>query len=148
MINEIVIILTNIAADLVLIALGLIFAWIGIKLGNNAKLKNILEAKIELEDAVLKTVGKLKQEFVDNWKEANGGKLTEEQKAYLKNETLSITISTLSQPAIDLLEAAGVDFIEYVRNAAETWVGQLNHGEGVLLEEVTVGAEAEVEAEA
>ena len=137
MINEIVIILTNIAADLVLIALGLIFAWIGIKLGNNAKLKNILEAKIELEDAVLKTVGKLKQEFVDNWKEANGGKLTEEQIAYLKNETLNITISTLSQPAIDLLKAAGVDFIEYVRNAAETWVGQLNQGEGVLLEAVT-----------
>ena len=143
MINEIVIILTNIAADLVLIALGLIFAWIGIKLGNNAKLKNILEAKIELEDAVLKTVGKLKQEFVDNWKEANGGKLTEEQIAYLKNETLNITISTLSQPAIDLLKAAGVDFIEYVRNAAETWVGQLNQGEGILLEEVTVDAEAE-----
>lgn len=143
MINEIVIILTNIAADLVLIALGLIFAWVGIKLGNNAKLKNILEAKIELEDAVLKTVGKLKQEFVDNWKEANGGKLTEEQIAYLKSETLNITISTLSQPAIGLLEAAGVDFLEYVRNAAETWVGQLNRGEGIPLEEVTVNATEE-----
>lgn len=143
MINEIVIILTNIAADLVLIALGLIFAWVGIKLGNNAKLKNILEAKIELEDAVLKTVGKLKQEFVDNWKEANGGKLTEEQIAYLKSETLNITISTLSQPAIGLLEAAGVDFLEYVRNAAETWVGQLNKGEGIPLEEVTVNAAEE-----
>ena len=145
MINEIVIILTNIATDLVIIALGLIFAWVGIKLGNNAKLKNILEAKIELEDAVLKTVGKLKQEFVDNWKEANGGKLTEEQIAYLKNETLNITISTLSQPAIDLLKAAGVDFIEYVRNAAETWVGQLNKGEGILLGEVIESAEVEAE---
>lgn len=143
MLNEILIILTNIAADLVLIALGLIFAWVGIKLGNDTNLKNILKAKIELEDAVLKTVGKLKQEFVDNWKEANNGKLTEEQIAYLKNETLDLTISTLSQPAIKLLEAAGVDFIEYVRNAAETWVAQLNQGEGIALEEVTVEETAE-----
>lgn len=129
------IILTNIAADLILIGVMLVFAWLGVKLGGNAKLKNVLSAKMELEDAVAKTVGKLRQEFVDNWKEANNGKLSEEQIAYLKNETLSITMDTLSEPAIKVLEAAGVDLVEYLRSAAETWVGQLKTGEGIIIEQ-------------
>lgn len=130
--NEILIILTNIAAELVFIAVMLIFAWLGVKLGGNTRLKNILSAKTELEDAVNKTVGKLQQEFVDNWKEANNGKLSEEQIAYLKNETLNITMDTLSQPAINVLEAAGVDLVAYLRSAAETWIAEMKKGEGLV----------------
>lgn len=132
MVNEILIILTNIAAELVFIAVMLVFAWLGVKLNGNTKLKNILAAKTELEDAVNKTVGKLQQEFVDSWKEANNGKLSEEQIAYLKNETLNIALSTLSQPAINVLEAAGVDLVEYVRSAAEAWIAEMKAGNGEL----------------
>lgn len=132
-INEIVSIGLDALSAIVLIGVGVLFAWIELKIGKNKNLANINLAKNELKDAVVQTVGALKQKFADVWKEANGGKLTEEQAAKLRTELVDLALEKMSVASIKVLEAAKVDAIAYIQDEAEAFIERLNNASGELL---------------
>lgn len=135
-INQIVNIGLDAVASIVLIAIGVLFAWIELKIGTNQKLSNINKAKNELKDAADQTVGALKQVFADTWKEANGGKLTDEQKAKLRAEVVLLTMEKMSAPSLKVLEGAKVDAVAYLKDEAEAFIERLNSGELIALGEI------------
>lgn len=119
----------EIVAAAVIVGIGVLFAWIELKIGKNKNLTNINLAKAELKDATIQTVGALKQKFADVWKEINGGKLTEEQAAKLRADLVDLTLEKMSVAAIKVLEAAKVDAIAYIQDAGEAFIERLNAGE-------------------
>lgn len=135
MVNAAVEILANLIMNLAIIAITAAFAWLTAKIGKNKHLANINAAKDELRDAAIQTVGELNQRFVTTWKEAQGGKLTEEQIAKLSTELINLTLTKMSGSAIGVLEAASIDLEAYVHGAAEDWISTLK-GNGVMVETV------------
>lgn len=119
----------EIVAAAVIVGIGVLFAWIELKIGKNKNLTNINLAKAELKDATIQTVGALKQKFADVWKEINGGKLTEEQAAKLRADLVDLTLEKMSVAAVKVLEAAKVDAIAYIQDAGEAFIERLNAGE-------------------
>ena len=109
--------------ELALGALAALFAWLTWKIGENQKLKNINEAKDEVEDAVLQTVKELQQTIVGDLKAAAvDGKLTSDEIAMLGRDTMVLVMAKLSEPCKRVLVAAGVDLEVYIQGAAEKWV--------------------------
>lgn len=129
MTSAVVEIAANLIAQLAIIALTTAFAWLTAKIGKNKHLENINAAKDELKDAAIQTVGELNQRFVSAWKEAQGGKLTEEQIAKLGAELVNLTLTKMSGSALKVLEAASIDLETYIHGAAEDWIATL-HGNG------------------
>ena len=129
MTSAVVEIAANLITQLAIIALTTAFAWLTAKIGKNKHLENINAAKDELKDAAIQTVGELNQRFVSAWKEAQGGKLTEEQIAKLGAELVNLTLTKMSGSAIKVLEAASIDLETYIHGAAEDWIATL-HGNG------------------
>lgn len=119
---EIVSILLDALTKLAILGILVGFAWLEVKIGKNKNLNSINTAKMELRDAAVTTVGELNQLFVEGWKAAGGGKLKEEQKAYLKEELIDLAMRKMSKPALNLLEAAKVDGIAYLTGIAEDWI--------------------------
>lgn len=73
-----------------------------------------------LFDITRQTVGELQQLFVKGWKEAGGGKLSEEQIEMLRQELFVLVKKKLDQPTQDLLTAAGADINALISGAAGT----------------------------
>ena len=117
--------LVEIVSALAITGIGIMGTWALGKLGKEKKLKNITEAVGQLLEATNLTVTSLQQQFVEGWKENQGGRLTEQQIAELKQQAIAITLSHLSQPAINLLNAAKVDVINIISTAAEAYVLKL-----------------------
>lgn len=136
MTSAVVEIAANLITQLAIIALTTAFAWLTAKIGKNKHLENINAAKDELQDAAIQTVGELNQRFVSAWKEAQGGKLTEEQIAKLGAELVNLTLTKMSGSAIKVLEAASIDLETYIHGAAEDWIATL-HGNGVKVDVIT-----------
>lgn len=136
MVNAAVEIAANLITQLAIIALTAAFAWLTAKIGKNKHLANINAAKDELRDAAIQTVGELNQKFVGAWKDAQGGKLTQEQIAKLSTELINLTLTKMSASAVKVLEAASVDLETYIHGAAEDWIGTLK-GNGVEVGVIT-----------
>ena len=117
----------EIIGTLILLGLGIFTSWVLNKLGQNKKLQNITEATAQLLDAVRITVISLQQQFVEDWKKNQNGKLTEEQIIELKQKVITITLNHLGQPTMDLLNAAKIDIINLITNAAEAYVLELKN---------------------
>lgn len=115
----------------VLLGLGISGTWALSKLGQDKKLKNITEAVGQLLEATNLTVVALQQQFVEDWKQNQNGKLTEQQIAELKQQAITITLNHLSQPTLNLLNAAKVDIINIISTAAEAYVLKLKEGSNV-----------------
>lgn len=97
--------------------------WLASVLAKQEKLKNIAAATDEVVEAAKQTAAALQQEFVNGWKEAAvDGKLTETEIQELCMLLIEKTMKKLSEPAKNLLEAAGKDIVEIIRDAAEEWV--------------------------
>lgn len=143
---EIVNILLDAATDIAIIAILCGFAWLETKIGDNKHLTSINEAKSELKDVAIQTVGELNQRFVEGWKEAGGGKLTDAQAAYLRDELVELAMTKMSKAALELLEAAKVDAVAYLRGAAEDWIYNGAKLTALPLGDVIFGAEAEAKA--
>lgn len=78
-----------------------------------------------LFDITRQTVGELQQLFVKGWKEAGGGKLSEEQIEMLRQELFVLVKKKLDQPTQDLLTAAGADINALISGAAEDWINTI-----------------------
>lgn len=123
MVEIIIEVVVDALTELALGALAALFAWLTWKLGENQKLKNINEAKGEVEDAVLQTVKELQQTIVGDLKAAAvDGKLTADEIAMLGRDTMALVMAKLSEPCKRVLIAAGVDLEVYIQGAAEKWV--------------------------
>lgn len=119
----------EIIALVVISAIGILGTFILNKINKNQNLKNIGEATYQVIEAAQETVRRLQQTMVDGMKElAEDGKLSPEQIAQLKEETLRITLENLGSPILDLLLAAKVDVAGLITNAAEAYIHEMKNG--------------------
>lgn len=126
------IIVTNaveVTAALLMMLIGVVGTWLTLKLSKRTELGNLTEATAQVTEAAQTTVGELKQELVDGWKAAGGGKLTQEQIAELKSMLLKKTYQKLSEPTVALLTAARVDVSALIAGAGEDWINHLKEKE-------------------
>lgn len=99
--------------------------WVLSKIGKKKELQNTNLALEILFDITRQTVGELQQLFVKGWKEAGGGKLTNEQVEMLRQELFVLVKKKLDQPTQDLLTAAGADINALISGAAEDWINTI-----------------------
>ncbi len=119
----------EIIALVVISAIGILGTFILNKINKNQNLKNIGEATYQVIEAAQETVRRLQQTMVEGMKElAENGKLSPEQIAQLKEETLRITLENLGSPVLDLLLAAKVDVAGLITNAAEAYINEMKNG--------------------
>lgn len=116
------------------ILFGLIIAIIGIigtgalaKISKREELANIAAATDEAVKAAKQTAAMLQQKFVEGMKAAHrDGKLTEQEIQQLGVMLLNTAMKKLSDPAREILIAAGKDITAIIQDAAEAWI-QKNH---------------------
>jgi len=77
------------------------------------------------------TVGELQQTVVDYWKQAGGGKLTDDQIRILKEELLRMVKLKLDEPTKALIVAGGADLDALITGAAESMIGTGNFREEI-----------------
>ncbi|MBR7058217.1 MAG: hypothetical protein IKI35_05770 [Stomatobaculum sp.] len=118
----------TIAARILEALLAIMGAWLLAKLGKRTELSNVREAMENVIDMAIVTVGELQQTFVNRWKEENGGKLDETDIANLQEMLIRKTIEKLSDPVIQLIEAAGMDLEAIIQGAAEDWLNERKGG--------------------
>lgn len=99
--------------------------WVLGKMGKQKQLQNVTEATGKLFEVTRQTVGELQQVFVNEWKEANGGKLNDEQVRILKTELIRLVKEKLDDATMDLITAAGSDLDALITGEAESYLRRL-----------------------
>mgnify|MGYP006989001482 CR=1 FL=1 len=122
LINTLIQYVSEILCIIVIAGLGLFGSWLLSKLKQKQNLINISNAVEQLMEAATLTVYSLQQQFVDDWKNAQNGKLTEEQIEELKRKAIEITIKNMSEPTLNLLESAKIDVVNMITTAVESTV--------------------------
>lgn len=113
----------QILGELVLAVIGVAGAWLLAKIAENKKLANIAIATNEATEAAKQTAAALQQTLVLGMKEAAAdGKLSEEEIQELGVLLLNTAMKKLSDPAKDILTAAGKDIAAIIQDAAEAWI--------------------------
>lgn len=128
--NEIVnVIIENvvqIVTTLVLAGIGIMAARITAKLAKNEELKSIAAAMDEATKAAEQTVLELQQTTVEGLKKASAdGKLTKDEIAELGKALMEGAMAKMSNSAVDLLDAAGVDLSKIIQGAAEAYIASM-----------------------
>lgn len=116
------IILTVRVLESVILIVG---TWLLGKLGSKVGLQNIKGALDNLFNITRQTTSELQQVIVDNWKATNGGKLTDEQIAILREQLLALVKKKLDKPTRELIVAAGADLNALISGEAESWIKSL-----------------------
>lgn len=121
---------TQVVATLLITLIGVLGAWLTTKLAKKEELKNITAATNELVGAAQITVLELQQTLVDGWKKTNAdGKLTDDEKKWLRKTLLDKTKDKMSTPAMDLLIAAGVDVNAIITGAGESMIRSIKEAQ-------------------
>lgn len=116
----------QVAATLLITLIGVLGAWLTMKIGKSTQLENINAAQKEVIRATKITVGELQQTLVDNLKAAHSdGHLTKEEISQLGRQLVDMTIQKLSMPTYELLRAAAVDIEAMITGAGENWINRL-----------------------
>lgn len=113
-------------------ALLITTTWVMTKIGKKKELQNTNIALQNLFDITRQTVGELQQLFVTKWKEAGGGKLTDEQINTLQQDLIMLVKNKLDQPSQDLLVAAGADLNALITGTAEDWINTIKNPGGIV----------------
>lgn len=117
---------TQIIFELLMLLVGVLFAYLGKLLAKTKKMEHINMAMYELESVVKNVVGEIQQTTVDGLKEASaGGKLTKDEIKRLGVLLVSHTLDQLSAPASETLIAAGVDIEGMIHSIAEAWIAEI-----------------------
>ena len=116
---------TEIICLVIVTAFGIFGSWLLNKMKNQKGLENITIATEQVIKAAQDTVLELQQTLVMGWKNAQDGKLTEEQIEELQAKVLEITIAKLASPTLSLLLGAKVDVTKLITSAAEGYVLEL-----------------------
>ena len=122
--NEMIIeVVVQILGELMLALIGAAGAWLMAKLAQQKKLTNISIATGEAVEAARQTAAALQQTVVEGMKAAHAdGKLTEQEIQQLGVMLLNTAMKKLSDPAKNVLTAAGKDISAIIRDAAEEWL--------------------------
>ncbi|MBR3972981.1 MAG: hypothetical protein IKJ99_03375 [Oscillospiraceae bacterium] len=116
----------QILGELVLAMIGVAGTWLLAKMSEQKKLINIAAATDEATQAAQMTVLELQQTVVDGLKAAHAdGKLTEDEKNELGIMLLEKAMEKMSQPAKNILAAAGKDITAIIKGAAEALIAQM-----------------------
>ena len=117
---------TQIIFELLMLLVGVLFAYLGKLLAKTKKMEHINMAMYELETVVKNVVGEIQQTTVDGLKEASAdGKLTKDEIKRLGVLLVSHTLDQLSDPASETLIAAGVDIEGMIHSIAEAWIAEI-----------------------
>ena len=121
--SAIITMVVEIVGELILAAIGIAAAWVLIKMGKYAELSNIHKATQEAVANAEETVSELQQTVVESLKaDSADGKLSSEEISALNSRLVSLTLAKMSEPAIRILEAAGVDLTALIKGAAEALI--------------------------
>lgn len=116
----------QVVVSLAVALIGVAGTWLSIQIGKVKKLENVRLATEEAKDAAMTTVLELQQTVVDDLKAAAAdGKLTEGERAELKQKLLTMAMAKLSQTSVNILTAAGVDISAIITGAGEAMVGNI-----------------------
>ena len=116
----------QVAATLLITLIGVLGAWLTMKIGKSTHLENINAAQKEVIRAAKITVGELQQTVVDDLKASHDdGKLTQEEIRQLGQKLLDMTVQKLSMPTFALLKNAAVDIDAMIKGVGESWIGKL-----------------------
>ena len=121
MLNVILENLISIAAAAMIALIGILGSLITRELNKNTALSSINLAQQELILMAQQTVGELQQTVVDKLK-ANGSKLSTQEINALGEALVEKTVKKMSEPAMKLLNASGVDIIALIHGAAEDFL--------------------------
>lgn len=117
---------TQIIFELLMLLVGVLFAYLGKLLAKTKKMEHINMAMYELESVVKNVVGEIQQTTVDGLKEASAdGKLTKDEIKRLGVLLVSHTLDQLSAPTSETLIAAGVDIEGMIHSIAEAWIAEI-----------------------
>ena len=118
--------LVNIFGAALIALIGIFGSFISAQLHERAHLNNINIAQRELIAMAQQTVGELQQTVVDGLKACRiDGKLTAEDIKSLGVELVKKTMEKMSEPAITLLNSAGVDITALIHGAAEEYIAEM-----------------------
>ena len=113
----------QILGELMLALIGAAGAWLMAKLAQQKKLTSISIATGEAVEAARQTAAALQQTVVEGMKAASAdGKLTEQEIQQLGTMLLNTAMKKLSDPAKNVLTAAGKDISAIIQDAAEEWL--------------------------
>lgn len=116
----------QIVATLLITLIGVLGAWMTLKIAKREELKNIGAATDEAVHAAQTTVLELQQTTVEGLKKASAdGKLTKDEIAELGKALMEGAIAKMSTSAVDLLDAAGVDLSKIIQGAAEAYIASM-----------------------
>ena len=122
--NEIIIeTAVQILATLLITLIGVMGTWLTTKIGKRAELASIAAATDEAVQAAQETVLALQQTVVGGMKAANeDGKLTQEEIQELGMLLVDNAMKKLSEPAKQILTAAGKDVTAIIQDAGEAMI--------------------------
>ena len=125
--NEIIIeTAVQIIATLLLTLIGVLGTWLTMKIGKRQELQSIAAATNEATHAAQTVVLSLQQTVVDKLKAATeDGKLSEAEIDELNALLLEKALAQISEPAKNLLAAAGKDVTAIIEDAGEALIGQM-----------------------
>lgn len=115
--------IVQIVATLLLTLIGVLGTWLTVQISKKAELANIAAATEEATKAAQTTVLELQQTTVEAMKAAHeDGKLTEDEIKTLRNILLSKALDKMSESAVKVLGAAGVDINAIIIGAGEAMI--------------------------
>lgn len=140
----------HVVAALLLMLIGVLGTWLTSliakrqeQMGKQHELENIALAMNELISMTQQTVGELEQTMVESMKAATeDGKLTEQDIISLGIMLYNITCKKLSDPAKNLLVAAGVDLQAFITSAGEDWINSIRNRTVTVVEDPPVSTSA------
>ena len=122
-------ILTNaveLVAALLMMLIGLLGTWLSIKIGKRQELQTLNAAVAEAVGMARLTVGELQQTIVADLKaDRDDGKLTQQEISMLSVKLWEMTKEKMSVPAMEIINAAGVDLRGLIQGAGESWIKEL-----------------------
>lgn len=118
----------QILGELILALIGLAGAWVLAKMAKHKELENISIATSEAVHTAQQSAAALQQTMVEGMKAAHeDGKLTEQEIQELGVMLLNTAMKKLSDPAKNILIAAGKDITAIIQDAAESWIMQMKN---------------------
>lgn len=120
---------TQVVFELLMLVIGVAFAYLTKLIGKSRKLEHIASAMEELERVVKNVVGDLQQTVVEGLKAASAdGKLSDEDIYDLGRLLVRKTSEQLSNPAASTLKAAGIDIENMIHSIAEAYIERIKRG--------------------
>ena len=117
---------TQIIFDLLMLFVGVMFAYLSKLLTKSKNLEHIAASMNELERVVTTIVGDLQQTTVEGLKAASeDGKLTKTDIEWLGKQLIEKASAQISAPAADTLISAGVDIEGMIHSIAEAWIAEI-----------------------